>query len=320
MALARTISTVATLSGGPKHLCIEPGGAFAYVTSAVTGRISQLNTSTMTFVANWFGTGTAGVTNGVNGTGQVSGPTCPCTDGTNTYWIETANNKIRMAGNISRTISDFAGSGVAGTADGTGTAATFQSLSGMVMNNAGTKLYVSHGVLIRVIDVATGVVTTLAGSAPIPAITQAGTFLGITADDKYLIGSYSSRLWVLELANPGYLSYIAGNGVTTADADGLSRLSQFRDTSQFAASPGLIFIAENTGKSLRQLTFDPQALVPNMTNVAGDGTAFTTNGTATGTGTGTAINGCGGVVVWPGQGTLTLLCTDINGGVIRKIV
>lgn len=315
MALARTTSTLATLSGGPKHICVETTTPAAYVTSGVTGRLSQLNLTTNVFINNFFGNGTVGSVSGTQAVAQLNTPTFPCTDGSYVYFVENPSFKIRRGKISDRSLEDFVGSGVTGTADGTGAAASFPSISGMVMNNGATKkLYVSHGTALRVIDVATQAVSTM------PAVTQAGCALGITADDKYLIGSYSSRIWVLELANPGFIIYIAGNGVTTADLDGLSRSSQFRDVSQLAASAGLIFIAELTGKSLRQLTFDPQTLVPNMTNVAGDGQALSVDGTATGTGTGTSINGCGGVAVWPGQPTLTLLFTDTNGSKVGKVV
>ena len=90
-------------------------------------------------------------------------------------------------------VTTFAGSGASGSADGTGTAASFNDLD--AMTKVGTNLYLTNPNhhTIRKIAISTGVVTTFAGSAGSTGSTDAtGTSArfwypkGITTDGTNL--------------------------------------------------------------------------------------------------------------------------------------
>ena len=86
------------------------------------------------------------------------------TDGTNVYVGDTGYNVIRKVAIATGIMTTLAGSGVIGSADGIGTAASFNNPIGITCD--GTNLYVAdrYNEKIRKIVIATGAVTTLAGS------------------------------------------------------------------------------------------------------------------------------------------------------------
>lgn len=81
------------------------------------------------------------------------------------YVADERNDLVRVVTLDTQTASTLAGSGLAGFADGTGAAATFDSVAALDIDRTAGVLYVcdkdNHA--IRVVDVATAVVTTLAG-------------------------------------------------------------------------------------------------------------------------------------------------------------
>lgn len=118
--------------------------------------------------------GTAGasaLTNGVGAAARFNGPAAIAANsaGTTLHVVDRANNVIRqiaVAGGTG-TVTTLAGSGAAGSADGTGTAATFNQPTGIALDSAGTSLIVTDTFnhTIRSITISTGAVTTLAGAA-----------------------------------------------------------------------------------------------------------------------------------------------------------
>ncbi len=93
-----------------------------------------------------------------------SSPTGMVKVGTNLYVADTFNHLIRKIdlSNTNYTVTTFAGSGTAGTADGTGTAAQFRNPRDITSD--GTYLYVGDSNHIRRITLATQVVLTIAGA------------------------------------------------------------------------------------------------------------------------------------------------------------
>jgi hypothetical protein len=109
------------------------------------------------------GTGASGAVDGASTIATFSGPTAVAIDNAgNLYISDEGNNKIRKI-TPAGMVSTFAGSGVHGSADGTGTAASFFLPEGMAFDNSGN-LYVAdmNNNKIRMITPA-GVVTTIAG-------------------------------------------------------------------------------------------------------------------------------------------------------------
>lgn len=149
----------------------------------------------------------------VAGTGLVNGPfwlpLSITTDGTNLYVADTNTGKISKIVIATGVVTTLAGSGVSGTLDGIGTAASFNGLAGITTD--GTNLYVSNLYTIRKIVITTGVVTTLAGSGV--AGSQDGT--GTSAQIYYpgSITTDGSNLYVND--NNGIRKIVIASGVVT---------------------------------------------------------------------------------------------------------
>jgi hypothetical protein len=111
--------------------------------------------------------GSAGASGSADGTGTAARfyhPFGITTDGTNLYVTDHSNSTIRKIVISTGVVTTIAGSaGAIGSADGTGTAATFNYPIGITTD--GTTLYVtdSGNNRIRKIGISTGAVTTLAG-------------------------------------------------------------------------------------------------------------------------------------------------------------
>ena len=98
--------------------------------------------------------------------GTLREPVGITTDGTFAYVCDSVNNKIRKVKLSDGTVSDIAG-GTRGVADGTGAAAQFDDPYGITIEGANLFVADRRNHTIRKIVIATGEVSTLAGSAGI---------------------------------------------------------------------------------------------------------------------------------------------------------
>ncbi len=135
------------------------------------------------------GSGISGSSDGIGAAASFNAPQCITTDGTNLYATD-ANHTIRQIVIATGVVTTLAGtSGLGGSMDGTGAAARFHFPNSLTTD--GTSLYVADmsNNAIRKIVIATGVVTTLAGSASVSgsadSVGAAASFnspTGITTD------------------------------------------------------------------------------------------------------------------------------------------
>ena len=100
---------------------------------------------------------------------------------------------------LSKVVTKFAGTGSSGSADGTGTAASFQNPVGITTD--GTNLYVAdaRNHLIRKIVISTGVVTTVAGTGSSGSVDGTGT--GASISRPYAVTTDGTDLYVSEFTN-----------------------------------------------------------------------------------------------------------------------
>jgi sugar lactone lactonase YvrE len=160
--------------------------------------------------------GTAGTFGGTNGTGTIATFNLPyglAIDASNNIYVAEQNGyrirKITPAGEV----TTLAGSGVAGSADGTGTNAQFQFPRGLALDNAGN-LFVTDNKIIRKIVIATGVVTTFAGGGT--TFDGQGTSAKFYVPDQLCMDK-QNNLYVADgravrkITPAGVVSTIAGN-------------------------------------------------------------------------------------------------------------
>jgi sugar lactone lactonase YvrE len=149
------------------------------------------------------GSGQSGSNDGTGHAALFYGPTGITTDGANLYVADQWNNDIRKIVIATRVVTTLAGSAnLSGSTDGTGTAALFSSPSGITTD--GTNLYVadSNNYKIRQIVIATGVVSSLTGTAD--------TSMGSGAADG--AGTAATFNWAQDITTDGTNLYVADSG------------------------------------------------------------------------------------------------------------
>lgn len=171
--LAGSVSAPGSADGaGPAARFNEPfsittDGSNLYVADSTNHTIRKvvIATGVVSTIA-----GTAGLSGATDATGaaaRFNSPKGITTDGTYLYVSDTDNNLIRKVLIADGTVTTVAGGFLGLTYDGTGAGAKFTAPRGLTTD--GTNLYVadSGAHIIRKVEIATGVVTTIAGSADV---------------------------------------------------------------------------------------------------------------------------------------------------------
>ncbi|PTY06220.1 hypothetical protein DB347_12290 [Opitutaceae bacterium EW11] len=179
------------------------------------------------------------------------------------FVADTFNHTIRKV-NTSGDVTTFAGTpGTSGSADGTGTAAQFDSPAGLAIDAAGN-LFVADMVnhTIRKIT-PTGVVTTLAGSAGNPgsddgtgASARFQNPVGVAVDGSgniYVADSGNSV--IRKVTSAGTVSTLAGTAGETGPTDGSGSQARFYSPYGVAVDgSGIIYVADTFNHTIRQIS------------------------------------------------------------------
>ncbi len=150
---------------GPSGIAVD--GTTLYVADTYNNRIriidmgaSSVGTSTLA------GSSPAGFIDGTGVAAQFNSPGGVAFYRGNVYVTDTGNNRIRKIVVNTRVVTTLAGNGAVGSNDGTGVAAQFNAPGGIAVDGTGNVYVADTGThRIRKIVVATGVVSTLAGSS-----------------------------------------------------------------------------------------------------------------------------------------------------------
>lgn len=200
----------------PQHIAVSPDGNSIYVADSLTGLVRKINltvaTTSASYVSTLAGTGSGTVNGGCTTVARFRGPrgivVNPAGD---TIYVSDfispggTGSAIRSITLSPCTVGTLAGTGSPGSADGIGTAASFNSPTGLAITSDGKTLYVSdtENATIRKIVIASGVVTTFAGTAGSTGSTNgtgsAARFLlpnGLAIDptDSYMWVATSSKI------------------------------------------------------------------------------------------------------------------------------
>src|SRR6185503_18129919 len=235
---------------------------------------------------------TAGYADGAGiGATSFNAPSGAAADASgNVYIADAGNNVIRKYSVSSHAVSTFAGSGTAGSANGTGTAATFNHPTGIAIDGSGN-LYVAdqNNDLLRKITPA-GVVTTLAGTAGAPGSTDgAGTAAkfnlpyGVAADGSgnLYVADYNNNKIRKVVISTAVVSTFAGSG-SAGSANGTGTAATFNKPTGVACdASGNVFVADQQNNMIRKIT--TSAVVSTFAGA-------TTSGATDGTGTAARFN------------------------------
>lgn len=315
--LTRDMTTLASAVGNLGGLAVTPDGGLLFASSNIAGRIVGYNLTpgaVTPLTPNYFGTGTAGTADGPGGTATVTNPQAASTDGVYVWFYQPSTFTWRRAtiapAVVDRVITTVAGSGVTGSVDGTGTAASIASVSGSYFHLPSRTIWFSEGLKIRTFNVDTNAVATVGVTTE-----GASSALCVSRDGKTLYGWFLNRgkLWRMPTSG-GFVTYFAGNGSNGTDTDGTGPLAGIRDAIQMDMDSdlNLLYIAQSTGARIRQVDLNTGA----VTTVAGNGTYGTSTN---GNGTSATINRSNGLRIWPGKAATTLIVTDYNGAALRQI-
>jgi serine/threonine-protein kinase len=254
-------------------------------------------------VTTFAGSGAPGSADGAGTAAAFFGPIGVAFDGAgNIYVADVSNNKIRKIapGGI---VTTFAGSGARGSADGTGTAASFAGPYGVSVDADGN-VYVADFCNNRIRRITPGgVVTTLAGSGSAGSADGPGAAAsfahpsGVAVDGSgnvYVADLLSNK--IRKITPGGVVTTFAGSGAE-GSADGVGTAASFNLPAGVAVDgSGNVYVAEISGNKIRKIT--PGGIV---TTFAGSGV----QGSADGAGPaaeffepmGVAVDGAGNVYV-----------------------
>jgi hypothetical protein len=267
------------------------------------------------------GPGGSGIADGTGSSARFNSPQRVWSDNTNLYIADNNNHVIRkvvIATGVTTTVAGL--SGVPGSVDGVGTDARFNYPSGIWGD--GTNLYVSDATnhAIRKIVLATGAVSTLAGTLGVSGLTNAtGTNAkfklpwGLCGDGTNLFVADSGNNEIRQVViSSGAVTLIAGSTTGVAgSADGVGTAAGFSFPQGVFCDGTNVFVADSANHTIRKIALGNNQ----VTTVAGKAA---TPGTADGAG---GANGTARfqypVAIWD---DLTFLyVADRDNCLIRKV-
>ena len=226
------------------------------------------------------GTGFLGNVNGVGTAASFSNPMGIAIDpaGANLYIAEATGNVIRKIEIATKTVTRFAGTGVAGAIDGAATTARFNSPKGLIVDPTGVYLYVADGGSnkIRRIEIATGIVTTVAGSGTAGSTDGTGTAAKFNGPRGLAIDKTNENLFVTDygankirkiVLSTKVVSTVAGSG-TAAFADGIGIAASFNSPFGICIDGiGNLYVADANNHRIRKIDL----ATAEVTTYAGNG-------------------------------------------------
>lgn len=284
----------------PRALAVTPSGDI-FVADYGNYKVRKITSSGT--VSTYAGTGVGGIANGPVATATFNTLNSIVVDNAGVVFVGDGSQIRKISGGI---VSSFVGTFTNGSADGTGTAASFsQEINGMVFDASGN-MYVTdtYNHKIRKITPA-GVVTTFAGSGSAGGLDGTGNTATFNGPCGIAIDQ-SGNLYVSEILGyrirkitpAGVVSTLAGSGAVGV-VDGTGTAASFSNPRDLAIdNTGNIFVTEQSYNKIRKIT--PAGVVTTYA-----GTLAAIPGCANGTGTaalfyqpiGIDIDGSGNLVV-----------------------
>ena len=262
------------------------------------------------------GNGSWGSTDGTGTAASFDYPYGVAVDSSgNVYVADLDNYKIRKV-SPGGVVTTLAGNGSWGSADGTGTAASFTYPYGVAVDSSGN-VYVADSYNNKIRKVSSdGVVTTFAGNGWVGSTDGPGTAAGFnhptgvavdSAGNVYVADSWNNE--IRKVSSTGVVTTVAGYvGSSIPGVDGVGRLARFNAPGDVAVdASGNVYVADSSNNKIRKV--DSAGMV---TTLAGSGSTGSTDGTGTAASfnnpTGLAVDGSGNIYV-----------TDSDNNLIRKV-
>lgn len=265
--------------------------------------------------------GTAGFSGTADGTGAVARffqPRGLCTDGTNLYIADGGNHSIRKIVIATGFVTTLAGtSGSSGTSDGTGAIARFNTPFGITCDTSNIYVADTQNHTIRKVVIATGEVTTLAGSAGISGTTDAtggtarfNTPTGLTTDGTNLyVADFNNHTIRKIIISSGAVTTLAGSAGSSGSTDASGSSALFNTPRGITTDATNLFVTDQSNHTIRKIVIADAS----VTTLAGSSGS---SGTADGTGSVARFNTPVGITT----DGVNLYVTDSNNFTVRQIV
>lgn len=260
------------------------------------------------------GSGKAGTTDANGAVAAFNYPIGVTTDGTNLFVADTFNNTIRKIIIATGAVTTVAGAATSGTADGTGTAARFYYPYGITTD--GKNLYVSDygNHMIRRIDIASGVVDTLAGAATSGSSNGTGAAAsfknprGITTDGTNVFVADSGNRTIRKIVIATKVVTTLAGSAASGTVDAVGTAASFNNPEGLTTDGSDLYLTDSANHNIRRINL----LTAAVTTLAGS----TIAGSVDGIGTAAGFNTPGGITT---DGT-NLYVADSKNNTIRKVV
>lgn len=291
---------------------IATDGVNLYVTDYLNCAIRKVEIATGE-VTTFAGSATPGHADGVGAAAKFYYPLGITTDGTNLYVADSSNNMIRKVAIATGEVTTLAGAAVAGYADGIGTSARFNIPYGITTD--GTYLYVaeSGNNMIRKVAIATGKVTTLAGSTTSGFAEGAGSAArfyqptGITTDGENLYVTDTGNNMIRKVVIATGKAEIFAGYTTYGSADGSGISASFHYPGGIATDGTNLYVSDTGNNMIRKIVIRTAT----VTTLAGS----TYDGSADGTGTSARFRDLLGLAT----DGVNLYVADTGNNMIRRV-
>ncbi|HEY6873959.1 MAG TPA: hypothetical protein VI298_14635 [Geobacteraceae bacterium] len=268
----------------PEGLTTDGRNLFVADGANFTIRKVEIATGVVTTLAG--SAGNQGCADGTGAAARFSDLFGITTDGTNLY-VTDSNNTIRKIEISTGIVTTIAGSaGNPGSADGTGSAARFLGPQGITTDNSYLYVSDSGNLTIRKIKIATGEVTTIAGSPGLSGSTDgtgsAARFrypAGITTDGTslYLADIQNNTIRKINISTE-VVTTIAGVPEISGSSDGVGSAATFFNPQWITTDGTNLYVADFLNATIRKIEIATCA-VTTLVGVAG--TPSWTDGTGT---------------------------------------
>jgi sugar lactone lactonase YvrE len=257
---------------------LAAAGTDLYVADSANQTIRKVavDTGTVTTLAG-VPAGGGGWTDGPAASARFTSPVGITTDGTHLYVVDLMNGLVRKVARENGAVSTLAGKPVSFAAkDGPAAEAEFSGPAGVTTD--GKDLYVAEAVshTIRKVSIATGAVTTVAGSSgkagAVDGTGAAARFnapTGITTDgtDLYVADANNNAIRKVSIAT-GAVTTFAGTARGAAGAaDGTGGAARFNGPKGIATDGAFLYVADTNNHSIRKVSIATRA----VTTLAGNG-------------------------------------------------
>ena len=205
------------------------------------------------------GTGVPGAVDATGTSASFNYPSGITTDGNNLYIADSSNNKIRKLVIASRVVATLAGSGAPGVVDATGVAASFSCPLGITTD--GSNLYIADSCnhLIRQIVIASGQVSTMAGTGSYGSVDAVG--INASFYYPYDITMDGSNLYVADWLNNKIRKIVISTDVVTTLAgsgsggylDATGTAAKFYSPTSITTDGSNLYVVDSNNYKIREI-------------------------------------------------------------------